>query len=179
MAVTEITMAVTQIALGLLCNLFHDSGKEIHDKLYTPSMKAHNKAIKELKRKNERCAMGLDDFLKQKNANKIINEIFKEFQVNKTEQVILKRLTDEFIASFEKKDSTGDVYVEEHVTDMLNDYFEILNREIESDPDLLQALDHHILISNHGLLESINKNVTKEETPENETDVRYNDFLDK
>lgn len=120
-------MMISEVAVGLFTNLLSDTAKEKLGKLYTPSSKAYNKAVKELSKKYNLSEGEIDDYLRQKNVKMAV----KEYLENPNNQGILKNLTDEFLSSLNR-----DIIFKTRASSILNEFFDILYSEIKKDPEL-------------------------------------------
>lgn len=124
-------MIISELALGLLTNLLYDSVKKIPGILFDPSSKAYKNAIKELNKKYRQSGKQIDIFLHQDNVKTEIKKYLEKPNSND----LLKSLTDDFLASLNKENFSRD-----YAKSILSTFFEILDHEIEKDPELRENL---------------------------------------
>jgi predicted NACHT family NTPase len=124
-------MVISELALGLLTNLLYDSAKKIPSILFDPSSKAYKNAIRELNKKYRQSGKQIEIFLHQDNVKTAIKEYLEKPNSND----LLKSLTDDFLASLNKEN-----FSREYAKSILSTFFEILDHEIEKDPELRENL---------------------------------------
>src|SRR5665647_172374 len=129
-------MVISELALGLITNLLYDSTKKIPGKLFDPSSKAYENAVKELNKKYRLSEGKIDTFLHKEE----VKHTIKEYLENPKRSDILKTLSDEFLASFDK-----DNFSREYSKSILSTLFEILDSEIEKDAELRDYLQDHLI----------------------------------
>lgn len=128
-------MVISELALGLITNLLYDSTKNIPSKLFDKSSKAYKNAIKELNKKYRLSEGKIDSFLDKEEIKRAI----KEYLENPKSSEILKTSTNEFLASF-----PNDNFSREYAKSILSTFCEILDSEIEKDPELRDYLKFYL-----------------------------------
>lgn len=123
-------MVISDVAIGLLVNLLYDSGKITLGKLFDPSRKAYNNAIKELSENYRLDESRIKNFLQQENVKTAIKEYIKK----PNDSDFLSSITNEFLTSYDENLS------KEYANSIVNHFFEILDAKIKNNPDLRDNL---------------------------------------
>lgn len=128
-------MVISELALGLLTNLLYDSAKKIPGIHYDPSLRAYKNAIEKLNKKYRQSGEQINTFLRQENVKVAI----KKYVENPSNSDLLKILTDECLVSFYK-----DNIYRKYASSILSTFFEILDAEIENNPELREKLHFYL-----------------------------------
>ncbi len=129
-------MVISELALGFLTNFLCDSSKKIPGYIFNTYSKVYNKAIKEFSNKKSNLTeIQIETFFHQDNVKKAIEKYLK----NPDKLDCSKILINEFFDLFSEEDFSRD-----NADLILNSFFEILDVEIEKEPELIKYLDHYL-----------------------------------
>jgi hypothetical protein len=127
-------MVISEFALGFLTDFLCDSSKKIPGHIFNTYSKVYNKAIKEFSNKKYKLTeIQIETFFHQDNVKKAIEKYLK----NPDKLDCSNILINEFFELFSEKD-----FSREDADLILNSFFEILDTEIEKEPELRDYLDH-------------------------------------
>ncbi|MDW5548714.1 HEAT repeat domain-containing protein [Methanosarcina sp.] len=125
-------MIISELALGLFTNLLYESFKNIPEYISDTSSKVYNKAIEEFSNKNYKLTgVQIDIFFRQENVEKEIEKYLK----NPNRLDCSNILIHEFFELFSEED-----FSREDADLILNSFFEIIDAEIEKEPELRDYL---------------------------------------
>jgi len=125
-------MVISELALGLFTNLLYESFKNIPEYISDTSSKVYDKAIEEFSNQNYKLTgIQIDIFFRQKNVEKEIEKYLK----NPNKLDCSNILIHEFFELFSEED-----FSREDADLILNSFFEIIDAEIEKEPELRDYL---------------------------------------
>jgi HEAT repeat protein/energy-coupling factor transporter ATP-binding protein EcfA2 len=125
-------MVISELALGLFTNLLYESFKNIPEYISDASSKVYEKAIEEFSNKNYKLTgIQIDTFFHQENVEKAIEKYLK----NPDKLDCSNILINEFFELFSEED-----FSREDADLILNSFFEIIDAEIEKEPELRDYL---------------------------------------
>ena len=125
-------MVISELALGLFTSLLYDSFKNIPKEIFDTSSKVYDKAIEEFSNKNYKLTgIQIDTFFHQKNVEKAIEKYLKSPDKLDCSNILIN----EFFELFSEED-----FSHEDADLILNTFFEIIDAEIEKEPELRDYL---------------------------------------
>ena len=144
-------MVFSELALGYLTNLIYDSSKKIPKEISDTYSKVYDKAIKEFSDKNYKLnGIQIDTFFRQKNVETTIEKYLKNPYKLDCSNILIQ----EFFELFNEED-----FSHEDADLILNTFFEIIDTEIEKDPELIVYLDHYLAKRTYQTVQETNKGV--------------------
>ncbi|HEY3360572.1 MAG TPA: HEAT repeat domain-containing protein [Methanosarcina sp.] len=169
-------MVISELALGFLTNFLYDSSKKIPGHIFNTYSKVYNKAIKEFSNKKYNLTeIQIETFFHQDEVKKAIEKYLK----NPNKLDCSNILINEFFELFSEED-----FSREDADLILNSFFEIIDAEIEKEPELIKYLDHQDIkeikkISHkiQEILEAINGG--RENQDKKELDLDFEKSLEK
>lgn len=162
-------MVISKIALDFLTNFLYDSSKKIPRYIFNTSSKIYDNVIEELSNKNYKLnGIQIDIFFNQENVETAIKKYLK----NPEKLDCSKILIHEFFELFNEED-----FSHEDADLILNTFFEILDAEIEKDPEFIIYFDHYLAKQIHQTVEKMDQKI--EETSQNvqELPFKINELL--
>ncbi|WP_238985657.1 hypothetical protein [Methanosarcina barkeri] len=125
-------MVISELALGLFINLLYDSFKSIPEYIFDASSKVYDKAIEEFSNKNYKLTgIQIDTFFRQEK----VEDAIKKYPKNPNKHAYEDILIHEFFELFNEED-----FSHEDAGSILNSFFEIIDAEIEKEPELRDYL---------------------------------------
>jgi FOG: HEAT repeat len=125
-------MVISELALGLFTNLLYESFKNIPEYISDTSSKVYDKAIEEFSNKNYKLTgIQIDTFFHQENVEKAIEKYLKKPDKLDCSNILIH----EFFELFSEED-----FSREDADLILNSFFEIIDAEIEKEPELRDYL---------------------------------------
>lgn len=125
-------MVISELGLGFLKACFIDSSKKIPKKIFDTYWKVCDEVIKELSNKNPKFdQINIDIFLHEKKVETAIKEYLK----SPNKSICLSVLINEFFNLFSQED-----FSKEDANLILNTFFEVIDSEIEKNPELRDYL---------------------------------------
>lgn len=129
-------MIISELGLDFLKACFIDSSKKIPDIIFDTYWKVCDEAIKELSNNNPKFyQISIDIFLHEKKVETAIKEYLK----NPNKPLCLSVLTNEFFNLFNQED-----FSREEARVFLNTFFEVVDSEIEKNPELRDYLELYL-----------------------------------
>jgi predicted NACHT family NTPase len=145
------TMVISELALGLFTNLLYDFSKKTHKEIFDTSSKVYDKAIAAFSNKNYKLnGIQIDTFFHQKNVEKAIKKYLK----NPNKLDCPNILINEFFELFSEED-----FSREDVDLILNSFFEIIDAEIEKEPELRDYLKLYLAKQTYKTVQETNQGV--------------------
>ncbi len=144
-------MVISELALGLFTNLLYESFKNIPEYISDISSKVYDKAIEEFSNNNYKLTgIQIDTFFRQKNVEKAIKKYLK----NPDKLDCSNILINEFFELFSEED-----FSHEDADLILNSFFEIIDAEIEKEPELRDYLELYLAKKKDKTTQEINQGV--------------------
>jgi predicted NACHT family NTPase len=144
-------MVISELALGLFTNLLYDSFKNIPEYISDTSLKVYEKAIEEFSNKNYKLTgIQIDTFFHQENVERAIEKYLK----NPNKLDCSNILINEFFELFSEED-----FSREDADLILNSFFEIIDAEIEKEPELRDYLILYLAKKTDKTTQEINQGV--------------------
>ncbi|WP_440945588.1 hypothetical protein ACSAZL_15920 [Methanosarcina sp. T3] len=129
-------MVISELVSEFLKACFIDSFKKIPDEIFDTYWKVCDEVIKELSNKNPKFdEINIDMFLHQEKVETAIKEYLK----NPNKPSCLNVLIDEFFNLFSQED-----FSREDANLILNTFFEVIDSEIEKNPELRDYLELYL-----------------------------------
>lgn len=144
-------MVISELALGLFTNLLYESFKNIPEYISDASSKVYDKAIEEFSNKNYKLTgIQIDTFFHQENVEKAIEKYLK----NPDKLDCSNILINEFFELFSEED-----FSHEDADLILNSFFEIIDAEIEEEPELRDYLELYLAKETYKTVQETNQGV--------------------
>lgn len=125
-------MVISELALGLFTNLLYESFKNIPEYISDTSSKVYDKSIEEFSNHNYKLTgIQIDTFFRQENVEKEIEKYLKSPDKLNCSNILIH----EFFELFSEED-----FSREDADLILNLFFEIIDAEIEKEPELRDYL---------------------------------------
>jgi predicted NACHT family NTPase len=129
-------MVISELALGFLTNLLYDSFKSIPEEISDTYSKIYDKAIEEFSNKKYKLTgIQIDTFFHQKNVEHAIEKYLKTPDKLDCSNILVQ----EFFELFSEED-----FSREDADLILNSFFEIIDTEIEKEPELRDYLELYL-----------------------------------
>lgn len=146
-------MVISELALGLFTNLLYESFKNIPEYISDTSSKVYDKAIEEFSNKNYKLTgIQIDTFFHQENVEKAIEKYLKSPDKLDCSNILIN----EFFELFSEED-----FSREDADLILNSFFEIIDAEIEKEPELRDYLILNFVKRTDKTTQEINQGVQK------------------
>ena len=144
-------MVISELALGYLTNLLYDSSKKIPKEIFDTYSKVYDKAIEEFSNKNYKLnGIQIDTFFHQKNVETAIKKYLKNPKKLDCSNILIH----EFFELFSEED-----FSHEDADLILNTFFEIIDAEIEKDPELRDYLELYLAKQTYQTVQETNQGV--------------------
>jgi len=144
-------MVISELALGLFTNLLYESFKNIPEYISDASSKVYDKAIEEFSNKNYKLTgIQIDTFFHQENVERAIEKYLKNPDKLDCSNILIH----EFFDLFSDED-----FSREDADLILNSFFEIIDAEIEKEPELRDYLILNFVKKTDKTTQEINQGV--------------------
>ncbi|AKB52162.1 putative oxidoreductase/HEAT repeat-containing protein [Methanosarcina barkeri str. Wiesmoor] len=139
--------------MGFLTNFLYDSSKKIPGHIFNTSSKVYDKAIKEFSNKSYKLTgIQIDTFFHQENVEKAIEKYLKNPDKIDCSNILIH----EFFELF-----SGEDFSREDADLILNSFFEIMDSEIEKEPELKNDLEFYLAKETYKTTQEMNQGVKK------------------